>query len=191
MRLLKRDPDAPGKIKQTKEMIDTIIKEIDYIEQEEGRIKEKLSSFHSIKHWTILEFLDKDERVKSLEEWKIEYKDMVLRIISHLKKGKDFSVKSFNMFLDRVVLENRFSKFVFEVRAISSKKWKDHLLTMPDVLHYQWSTHVQISEWVEEYLRPAKMSSQKKKQVLDGKEQTNKKSHDESDPMVISSSFQA
>lgn len=187
-----RDPDAPGEIKETKEMINTIIKEIDYIEYEEGRIKEKLSSFHTIKHWTIPEFIDKEGHVKSLEEWKLQYKDMVSPTISHLKEDKDFSVKSFNMFLDRVVvLENRFSKFVVEVRAITSKKWKDHLLSMPDVLHYQWPTHVQISEWVEEYLRPAMISSQKKKQVLEGKEQIGKKSHDESNPGVISSLFQA
>lgn len=63
-----RDPNAPGEIKEIEEMVDIIIKEIYYIEHEEGRIKEKLSSFHTIKHWTILEFIDKEGRVKSLEE---------------------------------------------------------------------------------------------------------------------------
>lgn len=117
---------------------------------------------------------------------------MVSRIISHLKEDKEFSVKIFNMFLDRVVvLKNRFSKFVVEVWAITSKKWKDHLLSMSDILHYQWPTHIQISEWVDEYLIPTKMSSQKKKWVLKVKEQTGGKSCVELDLGVISSSLQA
>lgn len=125
-----------------------VIEELKYILAEEQKVKAMIGSFYTFKTWTIPQNFDQDKHVKDFQDWKSEFNQMVPKILSHMQEEKDIIVQSLNLFLDRIImLGNGYIRFVFEVRAITDKRWKDVMVNVLDMQKYKSPHDYNVYQW--------------------------------------------
>lgn len=100
--------------------------EIYYLEDKDGAIKERIQSFNDLKHWTIPPLHNQNLELKSFDEWRKEYEEIINVSIQKVMENNYINELVYYSAIDKlIVTEITYSKFVTGVRVVIDDKCKE------------------------------------------------------------------
>lgn len=145
----KRDPDTPIQIRHIIDLLDTVSKNLAYMNQERHKLGDKYKTINIVENSCISSMVDRDGRFKSHEDWKNKLKMFPHVVIEKNRGGKTSQMDTFDRFLNRMItLKNKFVKSINEVKLSQGKRQGDLQAFPPIVSTFTWLTHTHIEKQI-------------------------------------------